>query len=51
MTEPSGNEQQRATPEQLEELRSLADAAGEDVPAGITASEAEQRITELRSAG
>jgi hypothetical protein len=38
-----------ATPEQLAELRTLADAAGEDVPAGIRASEAAQRIVELRS--
>ncbi len=40
-----------ATPEQLEELRSLAAAAGEEVPAGIRAAEAAQRIVELRSAG
>ena len=40
-----------ATPEQLEELRSLAAAAGEEVPPGIRAAEAAQRIVELRSAG
>jgi len=40
-----------ATPEQLEELRALAAAAGEEVPDGIRAAEAAQRIVELRSAG
>lgn len=51
MTTPSNPEQQRATPEQLEELRSLAASAGEEVPDGLTASEAEQRLVELRAAG
>lgn len=40
-----------ATPEQMKELRSLAAAAGEEVPEGIRAAEAAQRIVELRSAG
>ena len=39
-----------ATPEQLAELSSLAAAAGEEVPAGIRAAEAAQRIVELKSA-
>ncbi len=47
----SDSEEQRATPEQLDELRSLAAAAGEEVPNGITSTEAEQRLVELRAAG
>ncbi len=43
--------QDLATPEQLDELRSLAAAHGEEVPAGIRAAEAAQRIVELKSAG
>lgn len=50
MTEPASAEQS-ATPEQLAELKELASAAGEDVPEGMLASEAAQRIVELRSAG
>jgi len=50
MTEHDAS-QALATPEQLEELRSLAAAAGEEVPAGIRAAEAAQRIVELKSAG
>jgi len=43
-------EDQLATPEQLEELRSLAARAGEEVPADLRAAEAAQRIVELRTA-
>ena len=50
MTEHDAS-QALATPEQLEELRSLAAAAGEEVPAGIRAAEAARRIVELKSAG
>lgn len=50
MTEHDAS-QDLATPEQLEQLRSLAAAAGEEVPAGIRAAEAAQRIVELQSAG
>jgi len=42
-------DEQMATPEQLEELRSLA--GDEDIPAGMRAAEAAQRIAELRAAG
>ena len=49
MTTPSDPEQQLATPDQVEELRSLAAAAGEEIPSGITETEAQQRIVELRS--
>jgi len=38
-----------ATPEQLDELRSLT-GPGEDLPDGMRAHEAAQRIVELRSA-
>ena len=39
---------EKATSEQLEELRRLASAAGEEIPEGITATEAQQRLVELR---
>ncbi|MEP6852915.1 MAG: hypothetical protein ABJA87_09695 [bacterium] len=45
MSEP---EEQMASEEQLQELRSLA--GDEDIPDGMRASEAAQRIVELRSA-
>ena len=46
MTQP---DDEMATPEQMEELRSLA-GPDEDIPEGMRASEAKQRIVELRSA-
>ena len=48
MTTPSSAEQP-ASPDQLAELKSLAEGAGEEVPDGITAAEAEQRLVELRA--
>lgn len=50
MSEQPTADEQMATPEQLEELRALAGAAGEEVPDGMRAAEAAQRIEELRSA-
>ena len=46
MTQP---DDEMATPEQMKELRSLA-GPDEDIPEGMRASEAAQRIVELRSA-
>lgn len=51
MTTPSTPEEQRATPDQLAELRTLAADAGEELPEGMTAVEAEQRLVELRGRG
>lgn len=48
MSEPDPDAQM-ATPEQMAELRELAGSAGEDVPDGMRAAEAAQRIVELRS--
>ena len=45
----SDADEKMATPEQLEELRSLAAGAGEEVPDTLRAAEADQRITELRT--
>ncbi len=42
-------EDELATPKQMDELRSLV-GPGEDVPDGMRAHEAAQRIVELRSA-
>lgn len=42
--------EQLATPEQMDELRSLA-GPDEDIPDGMRAAEAAQRIVELRAAG
>ena len=42
-------EEQMATPEQMEQLRALAAGTGEEVPDTMRASEATQRITELRA--
>lgn len=44
----AGPENEKATPEQLDELQRLAAAAGEEIPEGITATEAAQRLVELR---
>ncbi|WP_165865625.1 DUF3072 domain-containing protein [Vallicoccus soli] len=50
MSEPSTPADERpAGAEQLAELRELAAAAGEEVPEGVRAAEADQRITELRA--
>lgn len=38
-----------ATPEQQEELRDLAAAAGEEVPGGMRVAEAAQRAEELKT--
>ncbi len=46
MTEP---EMAKATPEQEAELSRLADAAGEEIPGGMRAAEAAQRIEELKA--
>lgn len=51
MTQEQGPDETMATPEQMEELRSLAEAAGEEIPSAMRESEAAQRIVELRSAG
>lgn len=37
------------TDEQAQELRGLAEQAGEEIPAGMRAAEAAQRIEELRA--
>ena len=44
-TTPDGE----ATPEQMEQLRALAADTGEEVPETMRASEASQRIIELRA--
>ena len=49
VTDPNDADQQMASSEQMDELRRLASAAGEDVPDTLRAAEAEQRITELRT--
>ena len=54
MTQPhdqtaSPAQDELASPEQIDELRSLA-GPDEEIPDGMRASEAQQRITELRSA-
>ncbi|RJK96879.1 DUF3072 domain-containing protein [Vallicoccus soli] len=50
VSEPSTPADERpAGAEQLAELRELAAAAGEEVPEGVRAAEADQRITELRA--
>ena len=46
-TTPDGE----ATPEQMEQLRALAVDTGEEVPETMRASEASQRIVELRATG
>ena len=43
-------DEQLASSEQMDELRRLASAAGEEVPDGLRAAEVTQRITELRAA-
>jgi hypothetical protein len=48
MTTPQ--DQRPATPEQLQELRALASATGEEIPDGMLAVEAEQRLVELKAA-
>ena len=49
MTDQDATEERMATPEQMEQLRSLAAATGEEVPDDMRASEASQRIVELRA--
>ena len=49
MTESNDAEAQMATPEQMEQLRTLAAATGEEVPETMRSAEARQRITELRA--
>ena len=49
MTDQDSAEEQMATPEQMEQLQTLAAATGEEVPATMRASEAAQRIVELRA--
>ena len=49
MTDQDATEERMATPEQMEQLRTLAAGTGEDVPETMQASEASQRIVELRA--
>ena len=49
MTASNDAEDQMATPEQMEQLRTLAASTGEEVPETMRAAEASQRITELRA--
>ena len=48
MTE-TNPESDLATPQQEEEAKSLAESAGEEVPGGMRAAEANQRIVELET--
>jgi hypothetical protein len=50
VTDQSNPDEQLASSEQMDELRRLASAAGEEVPDGLRAAEVTQRITELRAA-
>ncbi len=50
MTDTDEPDEQLASSEQMDELRRLASAAGEEVPDTLRSAEAAQRITELRAA-
>ena len=50
VTDTSNPDEQMASSEQLDELRRLASAAGEEVPDTLRAAEAAQRKTELGAA-